>query len=473
MFFSALAEADTVLLSDYIVQVHEKNPDLQSLDHSIEAMGQKILELDMVYSPILTGSYNHTDDRSGPGFGTIFAVDEMKEDVVSMNASKKFSTGTNVSVGYSYFGAGFNLLSPFSFNGTNYSNFTGYQITPVLNVNQSLLRDWGAGLTQSGINKAKSAVRANQYALIYKEQQLLLNARNAYWDLALAREILEFRKSSLSRAEILLKWNEKKIRLDLIDKSDLLLSQASYKMRQLNLQLAQEDEIKACRAFNQMLGLKSETVQNSLERISDKISAFTNIEALSCTGKRADVLAAESSFLSSEYADKETKYRARPELSVNATYQLNGVGLASSDAWEQVTSQDKPMYAMGVSLIVPLDFRTLAKVKKGYDNDFTAARETFSSAALSAQNDWEQLQINWKNVKARLELSQEIMQIQDDRVKNEQKNFERGRTTTFLILSAENDLDDATLTVYRTVLEEIITLAQADLFNTAAIDKKY
>jgi outer membrane protein TolC len=90
----------------------------------------------------------------------------------------------------------------------------------------------------------------------------------------------------------------------------------------------------------------------------------------------------------------------------------------------------------------------------------------------SAQNDWDQLETSWVNVKSRLELAKEIMKIQDARVKAEQRKFEKGRTTTFLMLSAENDLDDAILSVYRTVFEEMMTLAQAELFNTKPINNK-
>jgi outer membrane protein TolC len=54
-------------------------------------------------------------------------------------------------------------------------------------------------------------------------------------------------------------------------------------------------------------------------------------------------------------------------------------------------------------------------------------------------------------------------------VESEQKRFQRGRTTTFLVLNAENDLDDATLSVYRLIFEELLTKAQAELFNTKPI----
>jgi len=469
---AGVCRADVITLDNYLSRVEAENPDVIAVNLSIEAAWQKVLEMDMAYSPILSGSYNRIDDRSGPGFGSTLATDEMKANALSVNASEKFKTGTNVSFGYTYTGADFSLLAPFNYNGQNYSNFSGYQVTPTLSLSQSLLRDFGASLTQAGIDKAKSAVLAGQYILLYKKQQLMLSARGAYWNLSLDREVRDFRRASLDRADKLLKWNENKKKLDLIDNSDLLQTQAAYKLRQLNLELSLEDEIKACREFNRMLGLDLDTVPDDLEKVSDKATAFANVDKLSSTGKRADVLAAEASYRSSELADKETKYRAMPELSFNASYALNGLGLSYSDAWSQVTSQDKPTYILGLAFIVPLDYKTLTKVRKGYTNDFASSKEAFKSAKTSAQNEWEQLQTTWSNVKARLELAKDIMKIQDDRVKNEQNRFERGRTTTFLLLSAENDLDDATLNVYRTVLEEIMTLAQAELYNTLPILNK-
>ena len=472
VFSAVVSHADVITLDNYLKLVESENPDIIAVNLSIEAAWQKVLEADMVYSPLVSGSYTRLDDRSGPGFGTVLATDELTANELSLTASEKFRTGTNVSLGYTYMGAGFSLLAPFTYNGTPYTSFSGYQLTPSLSLNQSLLRDFNAGLTQAGIDKAKSSVMAGQYMLLYKKQQLMLAARSAYWNLALDREINEFRNASLDRADKLLKWNEKKIKLDLVEESDLLQAQAAYKLRQLNLQLSQEDEVKGSREFNQMLGLKSDVVAESLEKISDKITAFSYINNLTCDGKRADVLAAESTYRSSEFADRETKYRAMPELSFNASYALNGLALAYSDAWNQLTSQDKPTYTMGLSFIVPLDYKTLTKVKKGYNNDFASAKESFKSAITSAQNDWDQLQTTWTNVKARLELAKEIMKIQDDRVKAEQRKFEKGRTTTFLLLSAENDLDDAVLSVYRTVFEEIMTLAQAELYNTQPIINK-
>jgi outer membrane protein TolC len=467
---SAASAQEIITLDNYLQRVETENPDIIAVNHSIEAAWQKVLEADMAYSPVLTGGYSYTDDKSGAAFGSTLATKQMQADALSVNASKKFDTGTSVSLGYVSAKAAYDLYSPLSYNGVNYMNFTGYQIEPSLQLSQSLLRDFGGGLTQSGINKAKAAARAGQYLLLYKRQQLLIKARNAYWNLSLDREVLDFRQASLDRAEKLLKWNENKAKLDLIDESDLLQTQAAYKLRQLNLQLSREDVTKASREFNEMLGIKSDETSEQLEKISDKISTFSNVETLSKTGKRADVLASESTYNGAKFAEIETKYRAMPELSFNGSYSLNGLALSYSDAMDQVTNQDKPVYTLGLSFAVPLDFGTLRKVRRGYTNDFAASKDTFRSAELAAENDWNQLQMNWKNVKSRLELAMQIRDIQEARIKNEQNRLERGRTTTFQVLSAENDLDDSTLSVYRMIFEELMTYAQADLYNTKPIE---
>ena len=468
IFFLAPAAGgqETLTLNKYLGLVESTNPDIRSADYSIQAAGQKAQELDMNYSPILSGAYNYTDDKSGASFGSTMATREMKATAWSVNASKKFFTGTTLTLGYTNSEAAFDLYSPISIMGNNLTNFTGYEVKPYAQVSQSLLRDFMAGITQTGIDKAKAQARSGQYMLLFKKQQLLLRARSVYWNLSLAREVVAFRQASLDRAKKLLDWNENKYKLDLVDKGDYLQTQAAYKLRQLNLQLAQEDLVKAVRDFNQMLGKQDNAVNSELEKISEEISSLDAIGALERSGKRADVLSAESTYKSAQFAEEETKYRALPELSLNGSYSSHGLALNYSDAWEQASNNRLPVYAVGLSFIVPLDYKTLNTVKAGYKNEFYSAKDTLDSTLLAEKNDWDQLQVSWKNVKSRLKLGEEIRVIQNKRVENEQDKFRRGRTTTFQLLSAENDLDDATLNVYRMVFEELMTHAQAELYNT-------
>jgi outer membrane protein TolC len=458
-------------LNDYLSRVQQADPEIKSLDLSIDAMGKKVLELDMVYSPYLSGGYNYLNDKSGPGFGSTLPTDKMSANTWDINASKKFSFGSTVSLGYTSTDAAFDLLAPAEiFPGLTTASFTGYQMKPFVQVQQSLLRDFKSGLTQSGIDKTKAATRAGQFMQLFKKQLLIERARTAYWTLSLSREVVNFRKVSQDRTEKLLKWNENRVKLDLADQSDLLQAKAAYRLRQLNLQTATEDEVNAARTFNEMLGISDGVVTYDLEKFQDKIPMYVAIKSLARTGQRADVLAARETYASSNYADKETYYRSLPELALTGSYSLTGIGLNYPDTWSQVTAADKPTFSVGINFIVPLDYRTLNKVRKGYKEDFYSAKEALNKAELSAQKDWDNLSKTWGDVKSRLLLSQEIKDIQEQRVANEQARFQKGRTTTFLLITAENDLDDATLNVYRNVLEAIITYAQAGLYNTQSSD---
>lgn len=466
--------AETVLtVEDYIAQVEKNNQEIAAADLSINAAGLKLREMDLAYAPYLTGAASYTDDKSGAGFGSTLPTKAMTVTQYNLGLAKKWATGSTVSLGYSNSQAVFDLLYPTAIIGPGaLSSFTGYELRPSIRLDQSLIKDNWAGMTRSGIEKAKAAVRAGQYMQLMRRQQVVLRARMAYWSLSLARDVVSFRKASLERAQDLLNWSEKRYKLDLTDKSDLLQAQAAYKMRQLNLQLAREDEIKARRSMNELRNVPGETVEENLSKFADKVSYYAGIKGISRTGDRADVLAARESYASSIYARNEAVKRSGPEAGLFVSASLRGLDLSYTDAFKQVSNGDKPAYTAGITLAVPLNFRILSAVNKGYTEDRDAAKNTLDKAVLTASNDWNDLARTWRNVASRIDLATQIREIQADRVGNERKKFQRGRTTAFLLLNAENDLDDATLNVYRLIFEQFGIVAQAELYNTKMIGAK-
>ena len=248
-FFGVAAAAwaqEALSLEQYLSKVEAFNPEVQAIDLATQAMGLKILEMDMVYFPFLNGDYTYLDDLSGPGIGSTFLTKEIKAEAWSVGASEKFPSGTTLSLGYSNLNGVFDLLEATPiWNPRPVTHFDGTELKPFVKLDQSLLRDFLYGVTQAGIDKSKAAVRSGQYFQLFKRQQILLNAQMTYWQLVLAKEVVAFRKLSLERTEKLLHWNENRVGLDLADSADLLQAQAAYKSRQLNLQMAVEDEEKS------------------------------------------------------------------------------------------------------------------------------------------------------------------------------------------------------------------------------------
>ncbi|OGS27798.1 MAG: hypothetical protein A2297_01205, partial [Elusimicrobia bacterium RIFOXYB2_FULL_48_7] len=426
----------------------------------------KVLEMDLIYSPVAVANYTWMDDKSGAGFGSSLDTNRMYLNTWTLGLSKKTFTGSTLSLGYTNIDTEFYLNSPYSLGPYTLMNFNATDIKPFFRIDQSLLRDFMSRQTDANIKKTKAQVRSGQYMLLYSAQAVILKARMAYMSLSLAREIVVLRKEELSRAGEILKWNENRVNLDLADKGDLLQAQALQKLRQLNMKMAEEDEKNACREFNELLGRRGDIVAETIQPLSE-ISAGYSIEStLSSSGQRADVLSARAAFESAEYARVETLYRSYPEISATGMMSLHGLDFTKSGAFDQVTDADKPAYTLGLNLIIPLDFATLKKVRKGYDTDYQASKENLEKAKISADNEWSRLSRQWNSVKERLALAQDVKKIQAERLENERAKFARGRTTMYSLMSAENDLDDAAINVYRMMLEELSIYAQSELYNT-------
>ena len=470
LILSLSAEEKEVLsLERYLHQVEELNPQIQGTDVSIKGMEEKSLEMDMVYSPYVNAGYTFSLDKSGSSFGSSLPLEESKTHQWEASLTKKTSLGTQVSTGYSNMSGSFTLTEPAEITKDNTTDhFTGYEAKPFVRVEQSLLRDFMSGLTQSGIDKSKAQVRAGQWRLVFQKQEILLKARSAYWALSLAREVVTFRKASLKRTEKLLEWTRKQVGLDLMDQSDLLQTEAAYEMRGLSLQEAEENEKKAGRDFNRFLGKVGEKTGFRIEKIAGQIQNLDNPPELKALGTRADLLAMKAEHQSYVFAERETKFRSMPEVSFIGEYSLNGRDTDSSETYEQVCNADKPVYTVGVTCTVPLDYKTLKKVREGFHKDLTASEEYLRSTENGIQNDWEQLLKDWKTVHSKIKLAEKIRVIQENRVENEEKRFERGRTTTLQRIDAENDLDDATLNLYQLIYQKLLIEAEAELYNTAS-----
>ena len=469
LIFSAnFLNAATILTeNEYIKQVEKNNKDIQSINLAYQAIEKKALELDMTYSPYLDSSFTKSGDSSGSSSSSL-PIKDINSNVLNMSLIKKYESGSKVNIGYSFINSDINLTKATNIYGSDVTSFSSYQMTPTISFEQSLLRDYKGRITSAGIKKTKATLRANQYSLLSKKQQILVQAKAAYWKLSYCRDVIQFRKASLERTEKILKWNQKKAALNLAEKADVLESSASYSLKNLNLELAIESEITAARTFNQFLGETKDIVDFELEKLKDKKNYYLAIELIK-NGERADVLAQKYVLKNSEYADIETKYNAMPELKFLGSYSLSGSGTKFSDSTEQVKDWEKPSYSFGLSLIVPLDYKKLRTIKEGYNHETLSSKKSVESAELSAKNDWENLLKTWKNVKNRLVFSETIRKIQEERVQNEQNLLDKGRTTTFLFLSAQNDFDDATLNVLGIILEEITTYIQMDLYNNSDI----
>lgn len=461
---------ETIGLKEYLKQVETGNHEYKAARLSEHAMELKSGELDSVYLPYFNAGINSVNDKSGSSLGSTIAIEQLKTTVYNIGLNKKYDTGTTLGFGYSQSNSDILLSVPYSFNGVNISAIQSNEIKPFVSIDQSLLKDWGGKYTRAGINKTKLSMKAGQYFQILAAQQILLKAKLAYFNLTLARETVLFRRLSLERAEKTLKLSENRVKNNFSDKNDLIQAQAGYGLRQLNLQQALEAEQKTVKDFNLLRNENTDTPVGELQTLSDIAKEYAGNRVFERTGRRADVLAAQLQYESAKLAELESGYRSAPEVNISGTASLHGLDPdftnLSNSAQDQINSGDKPTYTVGLNFSMPIGVSTINRFKNGYREDTESAKETLDKTTTQEEKEWKELLLNWENNKKRSDMVVKIKNLQEERVRGEQEKLSFGRTTTFQVLSAENDLDDAILMAYGMTMEKLSIAAQSVLYDT-------
>ncbi|MDR3111948.1 MAG: TolC family protein [Elusimicrobiota bacterium] len=446
-FASVFGEVLTI--KSYLKLLEEHNPELKSIQSNIDAVEGKLAEIERVYSYYLNADTSFSDNSASG----------LQETVYNLGLNKQFATGTQVTLGFAAKSGNYK---------TSYVNQADYSLsvfTPTLQLQQSLFKNLNGAMTKASIEKAKAEAKSTLHSLKYQKQYLLFQAKNAYWNLSYRRRLIDFRKTSLERARKILDWNAKRYKLDLAEKTDLLQSQAAVKMGELNLKLAYEDEIKADRLFNQFLNvtLQSDKKFDVIKFNDVEKTLFNKIE-IKDVGIRLDILASLEKIHSAEFERLYHKKNSGADLVLVGEFDIYNVNQKVKNFTDQ--QSDGSGYSVGFQWSVPLDFKIREIADAGYLHAVEAAQQDAKAIALLAKNEWLELVDNWNNAKKRLSLVAEIEEIQRTRNEEDKNLLRRGRSTTYLVLQGEQDLDNATLNVLTVVLELMTLREQAEtLYN--------
>ena len=450
LFAANFASADFLDLNGYVDMVLKDNADIQALEANIHSINGKLSAIERTYSYYLSAGTSYLNDRSGRNYNKLSSLG------YDVSLSKQFETGTQMSVGFNG-----------SYNEVDYLAGGGkknHDLAPYVRLQQSLMQNYDGGATKAGLAKARADAQSALYLLQYQKQSIIFQAKIAYWNLSYARTVIDFKKTSLGRSQKILDWNERRYKLDLAERTDMLQSQAAVKMGELNLKLAYENEIKARRAFNLLLNVDGANVNYEIEKFTATALPYKQSKTLDKYGTRADVLSALEKVKSAQFDQESQSKTSGADLILSGQFALNGVDYPFGDASVDVVSASKPSYSLGVRYLMPLDFKIQETVNKGYEAAILAAQKSAQSASISENNQWLQLVDNWNNAKARLDLSMEIRTVQQQRHDEEQSLLKKGRSTTYMVIQSEQALDDAELGVLQNIFELISIYEQAEAF---------
>jgi outer membrane protein TolC len=281
--------------------------------------------------------------------------------------------------------------------------------------------------------------------------------------LSYTRTVIDFRKTSLGRTKKISDWNQRRFDLDLAEKTDILQSRAAVKMGELNLKLAYESELKARRNFNVLLNIDNADVNYEIEKFASNVSEYEKGKKLKKKGIRSDVLSALEKVNSAKYEQETQEKTSGADLIVSGQIGLNSASGRLLHAPDDI-SVGGPAFNLALRYSLPLDFKLRKTINDGFEAAKISAQKTADAMSISENNDWLQLADNWENAKSRLDIAVEIRTVQHQRHEEEQSLLRKGRSTTYMVIQSEQDLDDATLNVLQGIFELINIYEQAEAF---------
>jgi outer membrane protein TolC len=425
-----------ISVKDAILFALENNPSLKAQRYVPSLKETYVQEEKGAFDPALSGGVTIKDDETGSG---------------NLSLSWPLPTGTRPSVSFSG-----EKRTPTSSNP--YSDAVTYS----LGITQSLLQ--GGPNRTANLAKVQAAqldLFASQWELRAFAETLVFNVEKAYWDHYLALRQAEIYRNSLALAEQQLEDTRKKIAVGRIAELELAAAQVEVAQRKEVLISAEgRIETTRLRLLQYIVGGRFRDLPVNLRgepRLLEEETGDVQSRVEIGLQKRPDLVAARFSRDKGDLEVVRTKNGLLPKLDffifLGSTVYRDSLG----DAGRNLFSDD-PTLSAGISLSIPLGNRAA---------DARARRAVVSRAQMEeALNNMErvvEVEIRTafteaKRTRASITATAETRRLQAEKLQAELEKYQVGRSTSFLVATAERDLLSATLEEAQAVVNHILAV---------------
>ncbi len=461
-------------LRSYLELVLANNTDIQLERVILEQPRNAILRAYAPFDPTVRANFNATRANQQPTSALQAAnILSTLNQPYGLTYTQTLESGTRYQVGFN--GAR---------NSTNdaFSTFNPF-VTGALNFNftQPLLRNRGGYVTKLPITIARSRLRRAEYDMVDNILDWVQQAETAYWAVIEARESLNVQEQALEVALKFLKRTERELELGAISPleifrpkqtyatSEVAVTQARYALQQAEDRLRRQMGADLDPEFRNMAIFLTETVLPPQD--DAPLDREKYVEA--AYQKRPDLKVNLQSLDIDDLSYKQAKNGLLPDLQLTGGYTSAGRGGNQairanvfgggttvlrvvpgglSDALGRVFAFDFPTYSFGLNLTLPL--RDRAAQANLADAVISKRLNSLRTRALEQQirervlNAVTQVESSRANVKQ----SQIVLDFALKNLDAEQKRYDLGVTTIFLVLDAQQSVTNAQASLVRASL---------------------
>lgn len=442
-------------VDQYLQQVKQNNENLQSTELLMQAGFTRSEEGFLVTAPRLVGGVSYTDDRQPP-ISKALRGDQTKTENYNVGVTKKFQTGTNVKLEYDNT---YIHIDNSSRALVQHDRF--WYAKPILTLEQPLFRDWLGKETNSLIDLKNTQMQAQGHAKKFVIQNILMEAKTVYWDLAAVLANIRIKQEAVERSKALYSWAEKRVGSGLGIDSDMMQAKSAVLQRELELQVLQDFKKTKARLFNALRNIQSDTVDEKLDSFDAvNVKSLTPKDKMLPPSVREDLKAQYQNYLLAKSQANLAEQNITPTVNFNLKYYPSGRDMPYADAASEAFRLRHNTLSVGLKFDVPLDYSLNKNLASAYKAERHAAELALSRKQFEVTNEWQQLAQQFDLLYNQLNLTKQLETTQSSKLKNEESLLKNGRTSTFQVLQFEQDYLLAQ-SQYYTIKNKLLNLAAA------------
>jgi len=347
-----------------------------------------------------------------------------------------------------------------------------------LAVSQPLLRD----RTIDAARHQLSVARRNQGSadLRFREAaaQFVAAVKRSYWTLKAARANVTVQQRSLLLAQELARENRVRVDAGQIPPIDLLQAEAEAAQRRENLIRANTTAADAEDALRRLIIDPADASfwQVRLDPVEEPtaLGALPDVDAAvaKALGERYDLARAGHDLENARTTVAFLDNQRLPDVRLEASYRSSGLGGTQflraggfpgsivgtrnrgfGDSLGQVFTSDYPTWSLGLTVSYPLGRSFEGASYARADVERRQAAQRIASLRVAAAESVRRAGRQMRSTAERVEAARAVATLAQQRVETEQRRFEAGLSTTFLVTQAQRDLLEAEVNLLQTTLD--------------------
>ena len=449
------ADNHVINMPEYLQMVKDKNFSAKGSEQQKTGAEGSKREADLIFSPSVFANGQVSSDMTPQDMNVVgMTYDKLETRKYSFGLSQTYNFGLQAKLYYS--------MQHVHYFFPGQPDNVHYNASPVIELSQSLWQNAKGRYDRSKEEATRAGFESEKWTAENDLRSLLVNAEQAYWNLAIAREVVTIRERAVADAKAILDYDTKRVMMNLLDKSDILQATASWESKKLDLKSAEDSQAAALRSFCSYINEAPDNVLG-IEPVDWNI--LRQSADIARQGDRADVKKAAADATQNSANARMSAENDKPVFNVYLSQTLNGQDPSLTSVVGDSLNFNKPSTTVGVKFSIPLKYDVQKEARTGAEQKEKAAELIYRQKLLDQESDWCDLAAKLRDARERLEMAFSIEAAQKEKFEYEKKRLGAGRTTTYQVLSFEQDFSQAQYDRASIALTVLALAAQMKLYG--------